>query len=49
VLAHPSGDKSYEFDRVYAPTSTQEKVFEDTEPLVTSVLDGCVISYPRVQ
>jgi hypothetical protein len=51
VLAHPSGDKTFEFDRVFAPSSTQLAVFEDTEPLVTSVLDGynvCIFAYGQV-
>lgn len=51
VLASSSGDKSYEFDRVYNPQSTQESVFVDTEPLVTSVLDGynvCIFAYGQV-
>jgi hypothetical protein len=29
--------------QVFSPLSTQEQVFEDVEPLATSVLDGCVI------
>ena len=39
---------SFEFDRVFTPESSQEDVFVDTEPLVTSVLDGynvCVFAY----
>ncbi|KAG8462867.1 hypothetical protein KFE25_001640 [Diacronema lutheri] len=38
----------FEFNRVYGPSSTQEDVFRDTEPLMTSVLDGfnvCVLAY----
>lgn len=30
----------YEFDQVFAPDSTQERVFEAVQPLVISVLDG---------
>eukprot|EP00698_Gefionella_okellyi_P003156 TRINITY_DN12952_c0_g1_i1.p1 TRINITY_DN12952_c0_g1~~TRINITY_DN12952_c0_g1_i1.p1 ORF type:complete len:982 (+),score=261.46 TRINITY_DN12952_c0_g1_i1:83-3028(+) len=40
--------KAFEFDRVYLPDSAQETVFEDVEPLVTSVLDGynvCIFAY----
>uniref|UniRef100_A0A7S3EEJ2 Kinesin-like protein n=1 Tax=Rhodosorus marinus TaxID=101924 RepID=A0A7S3EEJ2_9RHOD len=40
--------KSYEFDRVYGPEDSQETVYEDISPLVTSVLDGydvCIFAY----
>ena len=30
----------YEFDQVFTPDSTQERVFEAVQPLVISVLDG---------
>ena len=30
----------FEFDRVFKPESSQERVFEAVSPLVTSVLDG---------
>ena len=33
-------EKRFEFTQVYGPASLQEEVFADTEPLMTSVLDG---------
>ena len=32
--------KSFEFERVYSPNNTQEDVFKDVAPLLTSLLDG---------
>lgn len=32
--------QDYEFDSVFDQTTTQEKVFQDVKPLVTSVMDG---------
>lgn len=32
--------KKYEFDRVYSPESSQQDVFDDTEPIMTSACDG---------
>ena len=40
--------KFFSFDKVYPETSTQEQVFEETKPLITSVLDGyhvCIFAY----
>ena len=40
--------KEFPFTHVYGPESTQEQVFEDSEPLMTSVLDGfnvCIFAY----
>ena len=40
--------KGFEFDAVFQPTSTQAKVFEDTLPLIDSVVDGynvCIFAY----
>jgi len=43
-----SAEKQFEFDRVYAPDSTQSEVFDDTEACITSCVDGynvCIIAY----
>ncbi|PRP79637.1 non-claret disjunctional-like [Planoprotostelium fungivorum] len=48
VLSHNNQKKIYEFERVFTPQSSQEDVFRDTQPLVTSVLDGfnvCIFAY----
>jgi hypothetical protein len=40
--------KSYAFDKVWGPESTQKDVFEDVEPMVLSVIDGynaCIFAY----
>ncbi|KNC52017.1 microtubule-based motor protein [Thecamonas trahens ATCC 50062] len=40
--------KIFKFDRVYGPGTKQDEVFQDTKPLVTSVLDGynvCIFAY----
>ncbi|KAK4537423.1 hypothetical protein CDCA_CDCA12G3448 [Cyanidium caldarium] len=40
--------KLFEFDRVFGEVHTQEQVYEDTSPLVTSVMDGynvCIFAY----
>jgi chromosome segregation ATPase len=40
--------KSYAFDKVWGPESTQEDVFQDVEPMVLSVIDGynaCIFAY----
>lgn len=40
--------KSFRFDRVFSPASTQEEVFQDTLPLITSCVDGynvCILAY----
>mmetsp|Transcript_21188 Transcript_21188/g.42262 ORF Transcript_21188/g.42262 Transcript_21188/m.42262 type:complete len:728 (+) Transcript_21188:162-2345(+) len=41
-------NKTWEFDRVFSPDSTQEGVYAEVSPLVTSVLDGynvCIFAY----
>ncbi|KAH9589199.1 Kinesin motor domain [Trypanosoma melophagium] len=59
VMQFPSSDelklvdqngrlKLYEFDEVYPPDAPQSKVFEDTSPLIDSVVDGynvCIFAY----
>jgi hypothetical protein len=40
--------QGFQYDVVFDPASTQEAVFEETQPLVTSVLDGfnvCIFAY----
>ncbi|CCW60828.1 unnamed protein product [Phytomonas sp. EM1] len=40
--------KLFEFDEVYPPDASQTKVFEDTSPLIDSVVDGynvCIFAY----
>eukprot|EP00742_Colponemidia_sp_Colp-10_P009129 GILJ01009930.1.p1 GENE.GILJ01009930.1~~GILJ01009930.1.p1 ORF type:complete len:806 (-),score=169.06 GILJ01009930.1:132-2549(-) len=40
--------KSWQFDKVFGPESSQAEVFADTQPLITSVLDGynvCIFAY----
>ncbi|EAN78855.1 C-terminal motor kinesin, putative [Trypanosoma brucei brucei TREU927] len=45
----PAGrQKVYEFDEVYPPHAPQARVFEDTSPLIDSVVDGynvCIFAY----
>lgn len=51
VVNAATGDKHFQYDHVFTPTSTQAEVFEETKPLVTSVLDGynvCIFAYGQV-
>ena len=44
----PTERKKFEFDRVFSPASTQQSVFDDTEPIMTSAVDGynvCILAY----
>ncbi|EPY25219.1 kinesin family member C2/C3, partial [Strigomonas culicis] len=59
IMTYPSTDelkfidangrpKLFEFDEVYPPDAPQSKVFEDTSPLIDSVVDGfnvCIFAY----
>jgi DNA replication protein DnaC len=41
-------EKSFNFDSVFGPDSTQDQVFEDTRRLVQSAVDGynvCIFAY----
>eukprot|EP00760_Papus_ankaliazontas_P039648 PhM_4_TR9746/c4_g4_i2/m.99896/K10406/KIFC2_3; kinesin family member C2/C3 len=41
-------NRTFEFDSVFSPDSKQEEVFEDTRPLIDSVVDGynvCIFAY----
>ncbi|XWS59100.1 hypothetical protein CRYUN_Cryun08bG0093000 [Craigia yunnanensis] len=42
------GRKVFQFNRVFGPSTTQDDVFNDTQPLIRSVMDGynvCIIAY----
>ncbi|WOH03404.1 hypothetical protein DCAR_0622801 [Daucus carota subsp. sativus] len=42
------GPRSFKFNKVYGPTTTQVDVYSDTRPLIRSVLDGynvCIFAY----
>jgi hypothetical protein len=46
------GVKSFNFDCVFAPGSTQDQVFQDTERLIQSAMDGynvCIFAYGQVR
>ncbi len=47
-LGKKEGPRSFEFDAVFGPESTQGEVFQQMQSLVTSVLDGyatCLFAY----
>ncbi|KAG9135225.1 hypothetical protein Leryth_013527 [Lithospermum erythrorhizon] len=37
---HKDGRKIFQFNRVFGPSATQDEVFQDTQPLIRSVMDG---------
>ncbi|KAK3602941.1 hypothetical protein CHS0354_039359 [Potamilus streckersoni] len=49
VATHPQyGKKIFSFDKVFDPSATQEQIFEDTKPIVSSCVDGynvCLMAY----
>ncbi|CAN0866600.1 Kinesin-like protein KIN-14S, partial [Linum grandiflorum] len=40
ILSSDSSKKQFKFDHVFKPDDSQEAVFAETKPIVTSVLDG---------
>ncbi|NXW60744.1 KIF25 protein, partial [Eurystomus gularis] len=45
---HASISKTFQFERVYNPSESQDAVFADVAPLLTSLLDGynvCIMAY----
>ncbi|KAK7344235.1 hypothetical protein VNO77_13612 [Canavalia gladiata] len=48
VICSDSSKKQFKFDHVFRPEDNQEAVFQQTKPIVTSVLDGynvCIFAY----
>jgi hypothetical protein len=44
ISVDAKADRDFEFDRVFAPSDGQSKIFEEVSSLVTSVLDGYNVS-----
>ena len=48
VVSATGQKKSFRFDRVFSPSSSQDEVFQDTLPLISSCVDGynvCIMAY----
>eukprot|EP00062_Callorhinchus_milii_P010283 gi/632954981/ref/XP_007893246.1/ PREDICTED: kinesin-like protein KIFC2 [Callorhinchus milii] len=48
TVLYKARERSFELDKVFIPEATQEVVFEEIEPLVTSCIDGyniCIFAY----
>ncbi|XP_055883254.1 uncharacterized protein LOC106052406 isoform X1 [Biomphalaria glabrata] len=48
VTNQDGGKKTFSFDKVYTSDSTQENIFVDTQPIITSCVDGynvCLLAY----
>ncbi|GKV20670.1 hypothetical protein SLEP1_g30758 [Rubroshorea leprosula] len=48
IISSDSSKKQFKFDHVFGPQNSQEDVFAQTKPVVTSVLDGynvCIFAY----
>ncbi|XP_041447214.1 kinesin family member C3 S homeolog isoform X1 [Xenopus laevis] len=47
-VAQKGKEMSFELDKIFTPSATQEEVFRDVSPLITSCLDGysvCILAY----
>ncbi|GFO01989.1 kinesin-like protein [Plakobranchus ocellatus] len=48
VTNQEGSKKTFNFDKVYTPEVTQEQIFTDTQPIITSCVDGynvCLLAY----
>ncbi|XP_048880945.1 kinesin-like protein KIFC3 isoform X2 [Brienomyrus brachyistius] len=48
IVLHKGKSRTFELDKVFQPQATQEEVFQEIEPLVTSCIDGyhvCIFAY----